>query len=98
MRQKRFVGELQGGHKEAALEVPFDPAECWGIQTKRLGPKRLWLGRRGYGVKGKINGVAFESVVVPRARRFYLLIPDELQSAMEASLGDAMRVAITPLS
>jgi uncharacterized protein DUF1905 len=93
MRAAQFTGELLAGHKEAAIEVPFDPATRWGVPAHRL-----WTGRRGHAVKGRLNGVEFESVVVPRSRRFYLLVPDELQSAIGASIGDMIRATIAPMT
>ena len=93
MKKKRFTGQLLSGHKEAAVEVPFNPAESWGEPAKPL-----WHGRRGHGVRGVINEVVFESVVVPRSRRFYLLSPEELQLALGASAGDEVRVTIAPAS
>src|SRR5262245_39040488 len=92
MKSAQFTAELLTGHKEAAVEVPFDPAARW-----KLIAQPLWKGRRGHAVKGRLNGVAFESVVVPRSRRFYLLVPDELQSATGASIGDVLRVTIAPI-
>jgi hypothetical protein len=43
MKKKKFKAELLSGHKEDAVEVPFDPATEWGIRAKPL-----WRGRRGH--------------------------------------------------
>jgi hypothetical protein len=60
-----FSGELLEGHKGPAVEVPFDPAA-----RSRTSAVPLWRGRRGHPVRGLLNGRAFESVIVPRSRRF----------------------------
>ena len=44
--KKNFTGELLSGHKQDAMEVPFDPPQKWKIQ-----PQPLWRGRRGFKVK-----------------------------------------------
>jgi hypothetical protein len=38
MKLEKFKGELIGGHKDAAIEVPFDPAKLWAIAATRLRP------------------------------------------------------------
>ncbi|HXI25070.1 MAG TPA: hypothetical protein VNG71_14500 [Pyrinomonadaceae bacterium] len=32
MKRKKFKGELLSGHKDHAVEVPFDPSREWNIQ------------------------------------------------------------------
>jgi hypothetical protein len=54
--KKIFSGELLSGHKQDAVEVPFDPAREWKLQSQRL--RR---GRWGFPIKATINGRAFES-------------------------------------
>jgi hypothetical protein len=56
------------------------------------------MGRRGHGVRGQLNGFAFESVIVPRSRRFYLLLPNELRDAAGIALGDNVQVALAPVA
>jgi hypothetical protein len=63
MKKKHFKAEVLSGHKDNAVEVPFDPAQEWGIE-----PQPLWRGRRGHKVLAKIRGLAFESAIVPRQK------------------------------
>jgi hypothetical protein len=58
MKRRTFKAELLEGHKDAAVEVPFDPAELWGANAKSL-----WKGRRGYEVEATLNGVRFDSCI-----------------------------------
>ena len=74
-----------------AVEVPFDPAVEWQID-----PRPLWRGRRGHTVDVVINRVAFESAIVPRQKKFYLLVDRESQSSTGVSDGDLVTVTVMP--
>ncbi|MEO8431509.1 MAG: DUF1905 domain-containing protein [Acidobacteriota bacterium] len=87
---ERFESVVLDGHKGLAFEVPFDPAERWDLPLVPLRP-----GRRGFLVKGTVNRVRFESVVVPRARRFFVLVTDEMQSAAKLRSGSDVRVSLS---
>ena len=63
---KEFDGVLIAGHKGEAVEVPFDPAREWDLPKQKL-----WNGRNGHFVKATINGIHFESAVVPRMKSFF---------------------------
>jgi hypothetical protein len=91
MNQKKFRAEVLSGHKEDAVEVPFDPAKEWGIP-----PKPLWRGRRGHFVNATVNGFSFESSIVPRQKKFYLLINAEAAESAGVSEGGVVRVAVEP--
>jgi hypothetical protein len=65
-RKKQFKAELQSGHQEDAIEVPFDPAETWGVAAVRL-----WRGRRGHTVLASLNGLSFETFIVSRQQRYF---------------------------
>jgi len=91
MRTRKFKAEVLSGHKENAVEVPFDPTQEWNLE-----PQPLWRGRRGHSVRAKVNGVAFESAVVPRQKRFYLLIDAETGRAAKISEGDLVNVELQP--
>lgn len=86
-----FKGRLLEGHKEDAVEVPFDPAERWSIPARAL-----WPGRRGHSVQGTLNGKTFESYVVGRSRRFYVLVTDRLRKSANLSVGDAVEIVLEP--
>jgi hypothetical protein len=91
MKKAKFKAEVQAGHKEAAVEVPFDPEQAWGTP-----PRRLWRGRNGHLARGTLNGSRFDSVIVPRAKRFYLLVAEELREAAGISVGDSVEVVLEP--
>lgn len=91
MKKKRFKAKLLSGHKESAVEVPFDPAEEWQIE-----PQPLWRGRRGHPVDAVINRVSFESAIVPRQKRFYLLIDGETAKSAGISTGGLVEVSVKP--
>lgn len=89
--KKKFKGEVLSGHKEDAVEVPFDPEKEWGIP-----PKPLWRGRRGYFVNATVNGSSFESSIVPRQRSFYLLIDSEAAKSAGVSEGVVVQIDVEP--
>ncbi|HZS44436.1 MAG TPA: DUF1905 domain-containing protein [Blastocatellia bacterium] len=92
MKSETFSGTILSGHKDIlAVEVPFNPTEKWSIE-----PRKLWPGRNGHIVKGKLNGVSFHSCIVPRMKRFFMLIDDDLQAAAGVSAGDTIKVSIQP--
>jgi hypothetical protein len=91
MKNRKFKAEVLPGHKENALEVPFDPTKLWGIE-----PRPLWRGRRGHLVQGRLNGCDFESFIVPRSKRFYMLIDEELERKAGVTVGDIVEVAVAP--
>jgi|SRR5580765_4999504 len=81
MKKKTFKGEVLAGHKQDAIWVPFDPSIEWGIEAQRL-----WRGRHGFPVRGTIGGTSFESAIVPRQKKFYLLI--EVKSGRAAAVAE----------
>ena len=89
MKKKEFEGKVLKGHKECAVEVPFDPAQEWLSQ-----PQPIWHGRRGYLVIAKINDVTFDSAIVARRNKLYLLIDKDSQSAARVSEGDVVTVTV----
>jgi hypothetical protein len=91
MHKRKFRGELLAGHKESAVEVPFDPAKQWGIP-----PRPLWRGRRGHLVNATVNGFSFESSIVPRQKRFYLLIDAEAKQAAHLSEEVELEISVEP--
>ena len=92
MKRKRFKAALQTGHKENAIEVPFDPVLVWDI------PQRpLLQGRRGHRVQGSLNGTHFESVIVPRSGKFFLLIEPDVQQATGITVGDEIDAVVGPI-
>ena len=92
MKPARFRATILAGHKDAALEVPFDPAARWGIE-----PARLRRGRNGFRVRATANGVSVETAIVPRSRRFWLELSDDALHTLRAHAGDVIAVAVVPL-
>jgi hypothetical protein len=92
MKPEQLNGELLEGHTGAAVEVPFDPAVQWAISAMPL-----WRGRHGHHVHGILNGVRFKSVVVPRARKFFVLVDESLQEAARVAVGDTVEITLMPI-
>jgi hypothetical protein len=91
--RERFRGELLAGHKGCAVEVPFDPAQRFGIEKTRLRP-----GRFGHRVRGTVNGVPFEGAIVPRMKRFWLELDAATLERAKLAAGDTGTIAIEPAS
>lgn len=52
--------------------------------------------RRGHTVRGELNGVSFGSCIVPRSRKFWVLIDEDVQSKAQVKIGDCVSVTIEP--
>ena len=61
-----------------------------------LPPKPLWRGRRGHLVNATVNGFSFESSIVPRQKKFYLLIDADAAKAAGVSNGVRVEVVVEP--
>ena len=90
-RPARFTGIVLSGHKEDAVEVPFDPASRWNVTTAHIR-----VGRRGYRVTACINGCRFDSHVVARSGRFWLLLPAQVERDAGFGAGDTVSVVLSP--
>ncbi|MEP7042612.1 MAG: DUF1905 domain-containing protein [Dokdonella sp.] len=91
MKPGQFTGKIHSGHKQAAIEVPFDPAERWHVTAS---PIRR--GRRGWAAEVSLGGLWFGSFIVPRSGRFWLLLDEEALRTNAASVGDAVAVSLRP--
>ena len=91
MKAERFTATVLDGHKGPGFEIPFDPAERWGIAQVRL-----WPGRRGHRVRGTVNKVRFESAALGRSRRFFVLVTDEMAKAAKLQIGSKVTVSLLP--
>ncbi len=91
MKTTQFKGVILDGHKGAAVEAPFDPSKRWGIPARAL-----WRGRRGHAVRGRLNGVPFESFIVARSGRFWMPVDAKLQAAAKAWIGATVAVTVEP--
>jgi hypothetical protein len=92
MKKKKFTAEVLPGHKDDAVEVPFNPSEVWGLAAKPI-----WRGRRGHPVSGTMNGVGFdESFIVPRAKKFFMIIDKDMERGAGVAAGDTVSISIVP--
>lgn len=91
MKKKTFKSEVLSGHKENALEVPFNPGETWNMK-----PSHLWRGRNGYQVIVKLNGVSFESCIVGRQKKFFVVVDKDMMHAAELAVGDTVTATVAP--
>ncbi len=89
MKTRRFSTEVLSGHKGCAVQVPFNPEETLGSRSVPLFP-----GRRGHTVRGSVNGCAFESAIVARAAKYFLLLDAKTLDAARASIGDQVDVVV----
>jgi hypothetical protein len=90
--KKRFTAEVLTGHKDHAVEVPFDPTETWGLPLRPI-----WRGRRGHIVSGTLNGFHFDKIfIVPRSKKFFLIVDKNMAREARVSVGDAVRISVEP--
>jgi uncharacterized protein DUF1905 len=89
VKSARFTAVLMDGHKGAAFEIPFDPAERWGEEAQQL-----WKGRCGHPVCGTLNGHAFEGVAVPRMKRFFVMVDAPTLERMKIAVGEEVAVTL----
>lgn len=87
----RVNGVLKAGHKGPAVEVPFDPADEWGVRQVAL-----WPGRKGYRVEVLLNGVRFRSAVVSRLRRFFVLVDESIARKAGLAIGGSATLTVWP--
>lgn len=91
MGSEAFTSVLLSGHKGNAAQVPFDPKARWSVAAQQL-----WPGRRGFLVRATLNGVPFESAVVARSRKFWLLVPNEVSEPAKVSVGQSGKFTVAP--
>jgi len=91
MKKQSFSGTVLSGHKENAIEVPFDTGSLWGIKQEQIGP-----GRRGYWVIGEVKGLKFSSHVVARSKKFWLLLRAAIEAGAKVGVGETVAVKLQP--
>ena len=91
MATQTFQSVLLSGHKGDAAEVPFDPGACWSVSARPL-----WPGRRGFPVRATLDGHAFESAIVPRSRKFWLLVPAAVSERAGIRVGGSGSFSVSP--
>jgi Domain of unknown function (DUF1905) len=97
LKRRKFQAELLSGHKGAAVLVPFDPEEAWGIPSQPVA-SRTYGARPGHLVRGTINRRPFEGWIGQRWRRFFLPVDEELQRSARVSVGDTIEVVVEPIA
>ena len=90
--QQKFTAVVQDGHKGCAVEVPFDPTEVWGEQPTEVVYQRV----RGIAVRGTINRGAFESWIIRRWGKFFLLLRDDVLDAGGTAAGEVVNLVVRP--
>lgn len=93
MKPATFRGEVLDGHKGAAVEVPFDPAQRLGTRAVSIAPSR-----RGHRVTATVNGRRFDSAVVARAKRFFLLLGADVLRGAAIGVGSTIEVSLEPFT
>jgi hypothetical protein len=91
MTSKTFRGTVLSGHKDDAVEVPFDPVQTLGVALVAIKP-----GRRGFPVRAMINSIGFDTYVVARSTKFWLLLPMAIVSKIGSNEGDTVSVTLSP--
>ena len=90
--QRRFPAIVRIGHgAQCAVEVPFDPGREWG-----LGPGPVFPGRNGYLVSASLGGTWFDGFVVPRMKRWWLLVDRAVLDAAGVDVGQDADVRVRP--
>ena len=90
MSSKTFNGIILAGHKDDAIEVPFDPTQALGVKLATIKP-----GRRGFPVRVMIRSVGFDGHIVARSKKFWLLLPMAMERQIGASEGDEVSVTLS---
>ena len=93
MKTATFSATVLSGHKDDAVEVPFDPAERWNSM-----PVSIRARRRGHRVHAEIGSHGFDTYVVARSGKFWLLLPRDLEVAAGIGVGERVAVKIEPLT
>ncbi|HVE71014.1 MAG TPA: MmcQ/YjbR family DNA-binding protein [Thermoanaerobaculia bacterium] len=91
MPSARFRATLAAANKRLVCEVPFDPAERWTLPVVSVEPRR-----RGVEVAATVDDVSFDSAVVARAGRHWLLVDDATARRIEKGKGDEVMVVLAP--
>lgn len=90
--EQRFHAEILGGHKGAAVIVPFDPAKTWNLEPTDV--PAPW--RKGYLVQGTINRSRFEGWIGRRWGRNFILVDEALLKRTRTSIGDVVSLSVSP--
>jgi hypothetical protein len=95
-KMARFKAEILMGHKGAAVIVPFDPEEVWGIAPKQVSD--FPGGKEGFLVRGTLAGTKFEGWIGKRWGRRFVLTDEELLEKAGVKVGDVVEIVLEPRS
>ncbi len=91
---KKFRAVVQDGHKGCAVEVPFDPREVWGELPTEIVYQRV----RGIRVQGKLDRASFESWIIHRWGKFFLLVNGDVLERASSAAGEVASISLSPKS
>ena len=91
-KPERFRGVVQLGHKGCAVEVAFDPAEIWSARPKEI----VYQGVKGVPVSGRLNRTPFDSWIIARWGKRFVLLSDDHLLAARVKLGDEVKIEVAP--
>ncbi|MCK6448377.1 MAG: DUF1905 domain-containing protein [Planctomycetes bacterium] len=92
VRPRRFRAVVLDGQKGCAVQVPFDPAEEWGELPTEIVYQRV----RGVPVRGKLEGESFESWIILRWKKHFLLLDDTVLRASTLAPGELASIEVAP--
>jgi len=95
-KMAKFKAEILMGHKGAAVIVPFDPEEVWGIAPKKVSD--IPGGKEGFLVRGTLAGTKFEGWIGKRWGRRFVLTDEQLLARAKVMVGDTVEVVLAPRS
>jgi hypothetical protein len=93
-KMAKFKAEILMGHKGAAVLVPFDPEEVWGIPARKVSDQPG--GKEGHLVRGTLAGTPFEGWIGYRWGRRFILTDEELCEKAKVKVGDVVEVILEP--
>ncbi|MBS2021139.1 MAG: hypothetical protein JST92_01925 [Deltaproteobacteria bacterium] len=83
--------KVLNGHKGCAAMLPFEPEKVWLTKAAPIAP-----GRRGHAVRGTINRKRFESFVVGRSKKHFVLLDEATLKSARAKEGDLVNLSLEP--
>ena len=89
---RKFRALVQQGHKGCAVEVPFEPIAAWG----ELPTEPVYQRVRGVPVRGKAGAASFESWIIFRWKKHFLLLAEEVLNAAGVRAGEELQRAVQP--
>ena len=93
-KMAKFKAEILMGHKGAAVIVPFDPEEVWGLAPKKVSD--IPGGKQGFLVRGTLAGTKFEGWIGTRWGRRFVLTDEELLAKAGVKVGDVVELVLEP--